>query len=134
MCLITRFIAPGARRAGFLIASSSSRSVLLWHRPSKWSLQTIKTASLTTSKCLGIKGKRMDGLFAIHWPQSMAAPLGEANGGPRHNYITQRHAVEEYGGDQLHNGALAVRVYLSASCLVSVNLAICITGVEKDFS
>lgn len=62
----------------------------------------------------------MDGLFAVHWRQSMAAPVGEANGGLHRRRITRHHAVEKCGGGQLRHGALAVRVYLYATCLVSV--------------
>lgn len=53
----------------------------------------------------------------------MAAPFGEANGGFHHRRIIRYHAVEKRGGGQLHDGAMAVRVYLYATCLVSVHEA-----------
>lgn len=62
----------------------------------------------------------MDSLLTVHRPQSTAAPCGEASGGLRYCRITWRHAVEKSRGCELHYGALAMRIYLSATCLVSV--------------
>ena len=62
----------------------------------------------------------MDSLLAVNLPQPMASPSSEAGGGRRHCRNGQHHVLAELGGHQFHHGALAVRVALAATCLVSL--------------
>ena len=62
----------------------------------------------------------MDSLLTIGMPLSMASPSGEAGCGHDHCRNGQHHVLEKLGGHQFHNGALAVRVALVATCLVSL--------------
>ena len=62
----------------------------------------------------------MDSLLAIDQPQPVASSSGEAGGGRRHCRNGHYHVLAELGGHQFHHGALAVRVAMVTTCLVSI--------------
>ena len=62
----------------------------------------------------------MDNLLTVHLPQSMASPSSEAGGGYHHYHKRQHYVLEKLGSHQFHHGALAMRVALVATCLVSL--------------
>lgn len=67
----------------------------------------------------------MDCLLAIDWLQAVAAPGGQINCGLHHCWVTRCYVVEKSRGGEIHNDPMAVRVYLHATCLVSVGQAPC---------
>lgn len=50
----------------------------------------------------------------------MATPRCETSSGQHDHRNGQHHVLAELGSDQLHHGPMAVRVYLVATCLVSL--------------
>ena len=64
----------------------------------------------------------MDSLLAGDLPQPMVSPSIEAGGGRRHCRNGQHHVLAELGGHHFHHGALALRVALAATCLVSLRI------------
>lgn len=62
----------------------------------------------------------MDSLLTVYLPQSIQPSAHEARRGCGHLYLTWHHVVEEFRREQFHYGTLAVRIYLFATCLVSL--------------
>lgn len=63
----------------------------------------------------------MDSLFAIYPLQPAASPASEAGGGLHHHRIARGHAMEKSSGSSFYPVDLAMRVYLHAVYLVSVD-------------
>ena len=118
---LTRITASRARRASHHVTASCSCCLLLRHRPPMQLVSTIETATyaIITYQCGRTEDTGMDCRIANHMSQSMVSSFDEAGCGCHCCRNGNHYAVEEPSGYWLHHGAMAVRVYLSITRLVS---------------